>query len=406
MVDTALPYSAWGSYYNLWCGHRETDESWTIVKVATYDESIRSIWCAAVGDHVWVLNSSHYDCPLYYSDDGGATWELLSASFTGYKPGRIHACTIDGVTRVVTMTRYLSDQTKVQLKLLDDNGSSWTSVVRALPGWTDPLLNTAFEMDVSGVLHFAFVDDNERIYYTRSEDWGNTWSTPIQTHERITFPGADDQPLKAYDASPTILARDGKVAISCSHGNGVYQYCWNPPIYCANWRRGGIVTNVSLDGGFTWEGQQMWPVADAGYDSVIEAELCTLTASEGDLYIGFPLATFDPSGGYPGVFTSAVEISKQTSWTGVPGHFATLGSPGYGARGGSRAFSSDDPLFLLATHRLTIGASPKGIYELFDGVAEWEYIHDMAEESQRTIQMQVAYPGPALVTKRAYTYFF
>jgi len=53
------------------------------------------------------------------------------------------------------------------------------------------------------------------------------------------------------------------------------------------------------------------------------------------------------------------------------------------------------------------GPAPRfGAYEIFDAVSEWVLVHDMDEEQQETMTMQVAYPGPALVTKRVYTYLF
>lgn len=152
---------------------RYTDDggaTWDIITTPDGDELGSQIVLSADGGVLVVsayLGAPSYQSTVYVSSDGGATWEQSSAVDSGYSGIVVSG---DG--------RYILTEAYGALGVSRDSGATWDSVVIPLDeavSWTQLSMNTSGDR-----MFVAFMLDDGSVSIRTSDDYGATWSTLAQ----------------------------------------------------------------------------------------------------------------------------------------------------------------------------------------------------------------------------------
>jgi predicted amidohydrolase len=154
-------------------------------------------------------------------------------------------------TLVVAWQEVLGEgKAEIRIATSRDRGATWSHRVRVDAGATVDAHVPVLAADaVTGALHLAFVDTrgavladaNRRVYLTRSEDAGATWSPPLRVDPREREVAQPDHTL-TNEWSPRVIARGDEVVIAYTHRERPH------PAEQPSWDAHVV---VSLDGGRT-----------------------------------------------------------------------------------------------------------------------------------------------------------
>ena len=212
---------------------RLIDGAWAITKYSTLSSGPGAV--AAAHPHAITY--------LGYSADAGETWggAFLSTSKRVFTSVLRHPTLFIGVTQgcdiVVSQDRRTST-TRSTCPLTSLTGYDLSEKV--LDAYLD-------ELDVLHIV--GTYGSNVGRYYTRSTDYGVTWSTPVKVLEA----GAST-PLRVFARGGKVVAGYYSPQYRVSYNywySGYFGMTWLYIVYY--WRY--LYTNISLDNGLTWGGQ-------------------------------------------------------------------------------------------------------------------------------------------------------
>jgi hypothetical protein len=215
---------------------KSTGGVWTISQYASASSGPASV--AVAHPHVVTYAG--------YSKDAGATWGDM---FLGLDPRTF-------VSVLHKPTLFISVSSSCHVTVSRDRQSTTTSYTCPLSSFSRYDLayaNMDVYLDEADVLHMiGLYGANPGIYYTRSSDYGDTWTTPIKV-------------LVIGNGTPIrVFARSGKVVVGYYGPQvGVSYNYWYSGYFGMTWlyvrfRVRNLYTNVSLDGGTTWIGESSY----------------------------------------------------------------------------------------------------------------------------------------------------
>lgn len=285
-----------GSYYR-WYARRLAGGTWLTVACTDLDG-------ASFGGLVQVDDYAFMNG--FLSSDGAATWAAVAGVTDA-----MHAqgVLVGGQAEPLVVAAPVTNEITTQRVAHDF--LSFTENVATPTGYT---VLTGFVDDL-GVVHVALQVDGDDdhiygVYYTRSLNYGLTWSVPAQVLAPVA--GSPDSYKPAQGWPPVIHARAGKVSIAaaCSF-NWLSQGAHPLRLY----GYGPFVMNTSLNNGLSWVGQYNHFEAMSAFDGHAGY---ALSDYGGDLFFALFRETCYPTPTWPDkdLMETALTIYKVSGWNG------------------------------------------------------------------------------------------
>jgi hypothetical protein len=183
--------------------------------------------------------------------------------------------------QLATLSVLGTGRAEIQISTSRDRGATWVQQVpidreASVDAWVPSLAADA----ATGALYLAFVDSrgenpNRRVFLTRSEDAGRSWSAPVRVDARACDRAQPDATL-TNEWSPRVVAHAAQVVVAYTHRerpDPAEQPSWDAHVA------------VSADGGRTFATPRR--IDEGGFPERLAADPALVLDAAGDWHLAF-----------------------------------------------------------------------------------------------------------------------